>query len=272
VFVGYIDDSGNPQAGLFTLSCITSHDSMWGWFRLAWEYCLEKKNKQLKAENRQKLSRYHANPCNTRKEEFADWTPEEQIQLTKEIIHICRRHNFTIFACTVNVKDLIAEFPEAESKPFDFACVIILIYLMKLLSEKILGDRRWPKDSLRLVHDRGAYNKVLREAFEFAKNDETVKHRNRFTSIEPNNSFEEMLLQAADFIAYENYKLAVSTLKNAPTRPSFAAVLDLDSFGGRGVNLIPSELKKIRESLTNKDLLEMLKVAGINKRGQRGKG
>jgi hypothetical protein len=265
MFIGYIDDSGNPQAELFTLSCIASHQSMWGWFRLAWEYLLEKKNNQLKSDKRHELSRYHANPCNARKGEFTDWSSEEQIEFTKAIIHIFRRHNFTIFACTVNVQDLINEFPESKSKPFDFASAIILLYLMNLLSEKILGDKRWPKDLMRLVHDRGAYDRVLRNAFEFGKHDERIKHRDRFTSIESKSSLEEMLLQAADFIAYENYKLAWTQLKQTPIRPSFAAVLDLDSFGGRGVNLIPSELKIMRKSLSNVKLAELLKVAGITK-------
>lgn len=265
MFVAYIDDSGNPQENLFTLSCIASHDSMWGWFRLAWEYLLEKKNQQLKADSRVELSRYHANPCNSRKGEFTGWTSEEQIEFTKQIIDIFRKHNFTIFACTVNIQDLIDEFPEAKPASLEFASAIILLYLMNFLSVKILGDPRWPRDKMRIVHDRGAYDKVMHDAFEFGKRDERIEHRGRFTTIEAGSSLDEVLLQAADFIAYENYKLAWSNLKQKPTRPSFAAVLDLDSFGGRGVNLIPSELKKIRESLDKENLAALLRVAGITK-------
>ena len=69
-------------------------------------------------------------------------------------------------------------------------------------------------------------------------------------------------MQVTDFIAYENYKLAMR-LQGTKVRVSFADILDLDSFGGRGVNLIPSELTKIRKALSTGSFQKILNAAGI---------
>jgi hypothetical protein len=55
---------------------------------------------------------------------------------------------------------------------------------------------------------QGFHNKVLKNAFDFAKREPTITHRNQFTTIEPKGWEDEPLLHPADFIAYENYKLA----------------------------------------------------------------
>jgi Protein of unknown function (DUF3800) len=263
MFTGYIDDSGNLKDNIFTLSCIAGHPSYFNWLRVKWDYVLEVKNRQLESEGRTRVSRFHAYDVNERKGDFKGWGEDERLEFMLSLVNVFRFHNFVIFSCTVNLNDLFAEFPQAENERMAFANAITLFRIMELLSEKILS--RWQQDYLRIVHDRGSYNKVLRDVFDFAKKEPTIVHGNRFATIEPRGWEEEPLLQPADFIAYENYKLAMSKQRGSKTRPCFQAILDLVSFGGRGMNLIPSELQRIRTQIGEKSLEGLFLAAGIKK-------
>jgi hypothetical protein len=55
----------------------------------------------------------------------------------------------------------------------------------------------------------------------------------------------------------------MSRLRGSATRPSFQAILDLTSFGGRGMKLIPSELRKIWSQLGEESLKRLFLAAGI---------
>jgi hypothetical protein len=261
MFTGYIDDSGNLQDNIFTLSCIAGHPSYFNWFRVAWDYALEVKNKQLESRGRTLISRFHAYDVNEKKGEFKGWSDDERLEFMLSLVNVFRFHNFVIFACTVNLNDLVSEFPEAQNKRMEFANAVTLFRIMELLSERILS--RWDRDYLGIVHDRGSYDKVLKNAFDFAKNEPAIVHGNRFDTIKPQGWEEETLLQPADFIAYENYKLAVSTQRGSKTRPCFQAILDLVSSGGTGMNLIPSELQRIRTQIGEDSLKRLFKAAGI---------
>jgi hypothetical protein len=73
MFHGYIDESGSSESRLFTLPCVVSHGSTWYWLENEWVNCLEKTNKSLAGQGRQKLSRYHASDCSNLKNEFLGW-------------------------------------------------------------------------------------------------------------------------------------------------------------------------------------------------------
>ena len=105
-----------------------------------------------------------------------------------------------------SIRDLVAEFPEAEKEPYGLAHILLLNHIMKYVAEKILGDPRWPTDRLALVHDRGAFDAVLADAFGHMKNDETLLHHERFTTMTAMGWEECIPLQAADQLAHENFR------------------------------------------------------------------
>jgi hypothetical protein len=263
MFTGYIDDSGNLKDNIFALSCIAGHPSYFNWLRVKWDYALELKNRQLKSEGRTEVSRFHAYHVNERKGDFKGWGEEERLEFMLSLINVFRFHNFVIFSCTVNLNDLVSEFPPAVDNKMGFANAITLFRIMELLSERILT--KWKQDYLQIVHDRGAYDKVLKNVFYFAKNEPTILHGNRFDTIKAQGWEEEPLLQPADFIAYENYKLAMSKQRGSKTRPSFQAILDLVSSAGTGMNLIPSELQRIRTKIGEESLKRLFLAAGIKR-------
>ncbi len=249
MFTGYIDDSGSRKSNLFTLSCLVGHGSQWFWFENEWVKCLEKKNEQLKSQGRPLISRYHAADCSSCFREFKGWTPEEQIDFVKCLIRVFQRHPLVISSYTLDVRDLIAEFPEAEKEPYGLAHILLLNHIMKYVAEKILGDPRWPTDRLALVHDRGAFDAVLAEAFGYMKNDETLLHHECFTTITSTKWEEAIPLQAADLLAYENFRCVERETAGHKRRKALELILDLDSIGGRGVKIQRQGFKEIRARL-----------------------
>lgn len=263
VLIGYIDDSGSSESNLFTLSCLIGHGSMWQWVEWAWLNCLEKKNKQLKAEKRKELSRYHAADCSSRLKEFTGWTVSEQIEFMSCLIKVFQRHPLAIISYTLDIRDLIAEFPEAKGNPYGLAHVFLLTHIMKYTAEKILSDPRYIKDRIALIHDRSAHDAVILEAFNHMKNDETLIHRERFTTIAPMGWEDCIPLQPADLLAYENFKIVERESAGHKRRKSMELILDLDSFGGRGVKLQRAGIREIKEKLDEESKQILFKNARI---------
>jgi hypothetical protein len=113
----------------------------------------------------------------------------------------------------------------------------------------------YPKELISLHHDRCDYDAALLEAFNHLMDDETFKYRTRFTSITSENWQDCVPLQAADLIAYENFKESERLLDGRPRRKSLEILLDLESISGRakGFNLASiQELKSIVDHLDPK--------------------
>jgi len=261
--IGYIDESGSAESHLFTLSCLVGWGGMWQWIEWAWLNCLEKKNKQLKAQGRKELSRYHASDCSFRHNEFEDWTVPEQIEFTEQLIKVFRDHPLVIVSYTLDIQDLLAEFPEAKKDPYGLAHVLLLDHIMKYIAEKILTDSRYVKDSIALIHDRSDYDDVLLEAFNHMKNDEAFANRERFTTIAPMGWEDCVPLQPADLIAYGNFKTVERTSAGFKRRKDFDLILDLSSIGGRGVKLQRAAFKEIKGKLDEASKQILLENARI---------
>ena len=260
---GYIDDSGSAKSNLFTLSCLVGHTSMWMWIEWAWLDCLEKKNRQLKAEGRKELSRFHAADCSSLVGEFKGWTVPEQKEFMAGPIKVFTRHPLGIIAYTVDLRDLVAEFPEAKASPRGLANVILLTNIMKYIGDKILSDPRYRDEQIALVHDRSDYDAVLLEAFDHVRNDKTFMQREQFTTISSMGWEKCVPLQLADFLAYENFKIIERESAGRPRRRSMELILDLDSWGGRGARLQRAWFRDIREKLDAESLETLFKNSRI---------
>jgi len=222
---------------------------MWWWIEEAWLKVLQTKNKQLKAQGRKELSRYHASDCSNLKREFKDWTIPEQIEFVSQFVKKVFRHPMGIASYTLDLRDLVAAFPEAKNDPYPLAHILLLNHIVKYIADKILSDKRYIDDRIALIHDRGSYDAVLLEAFNNSRNDDTLIHRGRFTTIAPLGWEECVPLQLADMIAFCNFKTVERGHKK---RKDFELILDLDSIGGRGAFLTRQAFVEIREKLNGK--------------------
>jgi hypothetical protein len=117
------------------------------------------------------------------------------------------------------------------------------------MSDKVLDDPRWCDDPLTIIHDWSDCNSVLLDAFGHLKDDMSLKHHDKLVTIVPMTWQECLLLQPADFIAYENFKIVERRKAGRNTHISFLKVLDLESIGGRGVEITKIGLEEIKSKL-----------------------
>ncbi|MGA8873405.1 MAG: DUF3800 domain-containing protein [Candidatus Acidiferrales bacterium] len=247
MFYGYIDESGDNKTQLRTLSCLAGHWSYLFWFENDWTKILEKKNRQLKAEGRQELSRFHATYWSTKREEFTGWSDDEKIAFIDEFIALFLRYPVAVSSETLNKKDLIEVFPEAMDRVEELAHSLLLIFIVLFFDSKVLGDKRYLTDRIAFIHDESPYRSVLRDTFEGLKNDLGVKNRDRLVSIKAKTWREEILLQAADLIAYENFKVIERQSAGFDMRKPMKRILLSSNFGGRNAFLTKAALQEFRD-------------------------
>lgn len=263
MFHGFMDESGSSQSKLITLSCLAGDWSQWFYLEIDWQKVLDRKNKQLRAERRQEISRFHATYWSTSTGEFAGWSKEEREEFGTRLIFIIRRYPLVVCSYSLNTDDLTEIFPEAQKRSHELAHIILLTHIMKYVADKILGDKRWPAERLALVHDHSSYNAVLLDAFNHLKADETLEHRELFTTIEPKTWKECIFLQPADFLAYENYKAVERESAGNPRRVPLKLILEARTFAGTNVKLLKPTFEEIRSKLDDESKRILFKNARV---------
>jgi len=259
-----MDESSNSE--LFTLASITSHGGQWWHFENAWTNWLEKQNAELRQQSRKTISRFKASDCSCFKNEFSDWTKEEQVRFLEGALTVLGRHTMVMFSYTCQLRDFEDQFPEANNahKTKALAYAILLYYLMKDMGERILGNKKYSSESISIVHDQTAgFDAVLLDAFNDQLADENFKFRKQFTTIAPMSWKDCVLLQPADLIAYENFKISERVHSGHGMRKIMEYILDLRSVGGRGAELTPENVRTIRGSLTKDQLHKLFAIARI---------
>jgi len=250
---GIIDESYDGKAKVprtFSLSCLVGDNGTWPFFEMDWLKVIDWKNAQLRTQARREITRYHASDCSSCKNEFADWTRDEQIELTGKLLDVFRKYGIHIYGYDMPLQLLVSEIPETKPNPVGFAYVMLLNMVMQDIGENTLTMYR---DALiSLHHDHCDYDAVMLATFNRLTNDESFKYRNRFTTITPTDWQHFVPLQPADLIAYENFKEGERLLDGRKRRKSLELILDLDSISGRakGFNLASiRELKTIMDNM-----------------------
>jgi hypothetical protein len=243
---GYIDESYN--ADVFTLSCLVSRIKTWTELSSAWKKCLQRWNDKLEATGRPPVSRYHAKDCGNLKREFSGWNTDEQVELTKDLLLIFKRHPLVNMSMSLNRRDLNEVFPEFKQKSVQEALAqtygLVTKFLLFQMGREIGGRNRFV-----LIYDRGPYASDMVKAFNQVISDGGFQHRECFLSFTPMDSFLCIPLQVADLIAYENFKETSRRFSPRNRRKTLALLLDLGSFGGRARYIDRDALLALKEVL-----------------------
>lgn len=229
---GYIDESYNKD--FFVLSCLTAHGGEWLWISWDWEKRIDRWNARLERQGRPTLTRYHASDCSNLKNDFDGWSPEEQRELTSDLVAALRGHPLDTFAFGIDMNEFHNVFPEAETDAKPDVTAFIYGMMTKFLIFN-LGARYCmddPGTSISLIHDRCPYDSVMLDAFKQALDDPNFEHRSCFTTMEPMSWRNCIPLQPADMLAYENFKDALRILFPRRRRKSLELLIDLETFGG----------------------------------------
>jgi hypothetical protein len=265
MFWGYLDDSGDDDVtGLVTLSCFIGHWSHLFNFEAAWKRVLDAKNRQLIAEGRPTFSRFHATDWSTKRKEFEGWTDEEKFDFFDKLLALFYR--YPCVGCGENVykKDVESVFPEAakQDKVKSLCHVLLFMQIMVYIDQRLMSKPLYETDRIAFIHDSLEFNGVLIDTFEGLKQDQGIKCRDRLDSIELKTWQEEVLLQAADLIAYENYKGFERQHAGKEMRLTMKKILDT-KFGGRNARLTLENLQEFREKINEATLHTIFAQARI---------
>jgi hypothetical protein len=249
VFWGYIDDSGDNKTGLRTLSCLVGHYSRLFDFEVAWKRVLERKNRQLAAEGRPTISRFHATYWSTQRGEFEGWSDDEKFEFFDNLLAIFYRYPVVGCGESVYKKDVAEVFPESleQDRVDHLAQVLLFTLIVSYIDKRLMSFfRQYAADRIAFVHDSMQFNGVLMDTFEGLKHDSGIACRDRLDMIEYKPWQEEILLQAADLIAYENYKVVERKQVGADMRITMRKILDTE-FRGRNARATKESLQEWRD-------------------------
>ena len=251
ILKGYIDESYWPpeRPKLFTLACTMSDIKRWQEINSAWRRCLDSKNRELAAQGRKTLTRYHATDCANLHNEFEGWTVDEQIEFTKKLLAIFKRHWINVVAYTMPMEPFYEEFPEHASDPLP-ACYTILKMLMLEIVDQIEQARRKfgriREAELTFLYERNPYGGILTDTFNNAKNDPTFIGREIFKTIAPVGWEDCTAIQPADLMAYDIMKDAKQQMAGKPQRKTIGFLLSTGVFSGRAGRFKPDAYKILR--------------------------
>jgi hypothetical protein len=261
MFWGYIDDSGDEATELRTLSCFIGHWSVLFDFEVAWNRVIDKVNRRLASAGRRTISRFHATDWSTKRKEFSGWSDDEKFELFDNLLALFERYNVVGCGESVFLKDVASVFPEAatQDKVDNLAHTLLFSLIVLFIDQNLLS--RFPSygaDRIAFVHDSEQFNGVLIDTLKELKTDPGITCRNRLVNIELKTWQEETLLQPADLIAYENFKVAERKLAGADMRITMKKILETE-FRGRNARLEKDLLQEWRDK-ANKETLNRLFV------------
>jgi Protein of unknown function (DUF3800) len=247
VFWGFIDESGDDKTNLRTLSCLAGHYSNLFWFRIDWDNAIARKNRELARQGRKELSRFHATEWSTKNGDFEGWSEPEKIEFFESLLVLFDRYPVVGCSQAVYKHELAEVFPEAvgPDRVDHLAHVLLLFLIVMYIDSRLLSLKEYATDRIAFVHDSTRFKPVLHDAFEWLKTDPGIKNRGRLVSIEENTWQEEPLLQAADLIAYENFKVIERKMVGAGIRKTMQRIL-ASRFAGINARLTKESLQVFR--------------------------
>ena len=207
MMTGYLDDS----YGADTMVC-------GGWIAsdTAWDLILPKWDERIALENRvsarkglSPIKRYKASDCALCRKDFEGWSAARQKLFTKRLIDIMTslpRHELPmIFSWGLSLSEMKSLFPKATPKyllqrSYEFCVYRCLVEIATVMKEYYTQER------ITLMHDAGDMYPWARNAFKMAQsNVKTVV--DQFITIAPMDWWNCHLLQPADMVAYDSFKV-----------------------------------------------------------------
>jgi hypothetical protein len=233
---GYMDESYGSDQKLFSFSCLLARGKDWDDMERRWKLHLAAKNKQLIKEGRKPISRYHASDCSGCHNEFEGWTRDERDAFVLKLFQAFKMFPSHTVAIEMYLDELCEVFPEWSNNRLKAAYHVFTQFIMYHIVQDI---RRLaaPDSNVRvtLFHDRtagdGAYDPTILRAFNQAISRKGFDGGRYFTTIAPLTWQDSIALQPADLVAFECYKQAEAKLEARKARRSFAALLNMETFG-----------------------------------------
>lgn len=232
---GYIDDSTKDET--LVLSSVIVENFAGFWLELDWQSVIAKKNAELRNSGRPEIGRFHSADCNACRGDFAGWVREmDQIPFMQSLQAVLQKYVINSIGYSVSIAEVADVFPEATSGGRAMAHVVLLCYLLNSCADAmpIIGG------TVGLIHDRGSFDSVFEQVDAAFRGNDPCEYGTRVVSLQRSTWEKSVLLQVADFMAYENSKVIVSIGSDKEWRRSLKGVVEGSNFGGR-FNGIPRD-------------------------------
>jgi hypothetical protein len=172
------------------------------------------------------------------------------VELTKGILNVFKGKFSYVVAYNIPLKEFSEEFPEGDviANCYNLLLKFIMTEITASIRRgaEIYGPDGIKKINIALFHDHSRFDRVLLDSFNSLMNDSTFSGKEYFSTIQPMNSEDCVPLQAADLLAYENYKEAERTITGRRRRKTLSLLLELDFFGGRAKTFSHQNIKDLR--------------------------
>lgn len=244
---GYIDESyeGKRIPEFFTLSCSLADGGDWAFIEAAWRWVLSEKNRELQANGRTSISRYHAADCFNRINEFKGWGREERDRFGVSLLEIFRYFPTSHFSLTISAKDVSEIWPENQDDPLHFAYNVLLRLLMLEI-----GRHRYDfgaAGNIALIYERCGYGDALLRGFNRMMDDPTFQYKRLYTTLDPMGWENCIPLQPADLVAYEVFRDSKRRAISGQRSKTLTALAEMPNFRLRTKTLPKDALMKLRE-------------------------
>jgi hypothetical protein len=180
---------------------------------------------------------------------------DEQVEFTRRLIGIFNRNFVNVIAYSMPLDEFVKVFPECKDDPVKTCYSELLKFLMLEIVDQIKGAKkkygRSKPVNVVLFHDRCDYDVDLLRSFNKMMDDPTFAGKEIFSTPAPLSWQQCLPLQAADLIAYENFKDSERQVTGRPRRKSFDFILEMESFGGRAKTFHAEGIRVFRQAVDN---------------------
>jgi hypothetical protein len=220
--LGIVHSASSPAQRfllVFKFFCDESHDSapkggepssylVGGFFgnQEAWTRVESKWKRRNELEG---IPRYHAAHLNAGTYEYEGWSKARRLTYSKEMLAILKRQGRKLHGVSCGIfvdsfRRIISQSgQEKMGHPYLVCFKTVVAAIAKMMDEGDFSEA----DRFAVVLDRGDHDIAAVETFYEMKDNGTFKHRHRLETCTPGDSADFVGLQAADFVAYENFRI-----------------------------------------------------------------
>jgi hypothetical protein len=198
------------------------------------------------------VPRYHAAHLNGGYWEFDGWTKRRRLTYSKEILQILKSQRGKLHgvSCGMHVDAYRSTISQTGQVKMGHPYLVCFKTVLATIAKQMDEGGFHPNDRFEVVLDQSNLKDQAIEAFYAIKNDPKFRHRHRLESCVSSASETYIGLQAADFVAYESFRLMHDKRKGqTEMRAALATMLGTTRF--MGYVFEERTLKRIKEGVEN---------------------
>ncbi len=149
---------------------------------------------------------------------------------------------------SLNLNEMADELPWSADKKMEWAHRLTLNFMMIELGNQIATAEPSVPVKVAFIHDRSPRNGLMLQIFDRLMADPTFSYKKYFLNIAPMGWEDCIPLQAADLMAYENFKESERVVTKRNRRYTLKELLSMGCFSGRSCRFDRAGLRKVADA------------------------